>query len=71
MALGQVISALVENQSGRKHHVAYRNSKLTHLLQDSLSGKGQTIMIAAISPSANNYEESLSTLRFANRMKQV
>nr|XP_033938100.1 kinesin-like protein KIF17 isoform X3 [Pseudochaenichthys georgianus] len=67
-ALGNVISALVD---GRSKHVPYRDSKLTRLLQDSLGGNTRTLMIACLSPSDNNYEETLSTLRYANRAKSI
>ncbi|KAM8916885.1 kinesin-like protein KIF17 isoform 2-T4 [Spinachia spinachia] len=67
-ALGNVISALVD---GRSKHVPYRDSKLTRLLQDSLGGNTRTLMIACLSPADNNYEESLSTLRYANRAKSI
>ncbi|CAF1470894.1 unnamed protein product [Adineta steineri] len=59
-ALGNVISALVD---GRSKHIPYRDSKLTRLLQDSLGGNTKTLMVAAISPAHDNYEETLSTLR--------
>jgi kinesin family protein 3/17 len=58
--LGNVISALVD---GRSKHIPYRDSKLTRLLQDSLGGNTKTLMIAAISPAHDNYDETLSTLR--------
>lgn len=67
-ALGNVISALVD---GRSKHIPYRDSKLTRLLQDSLGGNTRTLMIACLSPADNNYEESLSTLRYANRAKSI
>jgi kinesin family member 17 len=67
-ALGNVISALVD---GKSQHIPYRDSKLTRLLQDSLGGNTKTVMIAAISPSDFNYEESLSTLRYAARAKSI
>lgn len=67
-ALGNVISALVD---GRSKYVPYRDSKLTRLLQDSLGGNTRTLMIACLSPSDDNYEESLSTLRYANRAKSI
>jgi hypothetical protein len=66
--LGNVISALVD---GKSQHIPYRDSKLTRLLQDSLGGNTKTVMIAAISPSDFNYEESLSTLRYAARAKSI
>ncbi|XP_015230809.1 PREDICTED: kinesin-like protein KIF17 [Cyprinodon variegatus] len=67
-ALGNVISALVY---GRSKYIPYRDSKLTRLLQDSLGGNTRTLMIACLSPADNNYEESLSTLRYANRAKSI
>lgn len=67
-ALGNVISALVD---GKTHHIPYRDSKLTRLLQDSLGGNTKTIMIAAVSPASDNYEETLSTLRYASRAKFI
>lgn len=67
-ALGNVISALVD---GKIHHIPYRDSKLTRLLQDSLGGNTKTIMIAAVSPADYNYEETLSTLRYASRAKFI
>jgi kinesin family protein 3/17 len=66
-ALSNVINALVENKS----HIPYRDSKLTRLLQDSLGGNTKTVMIAAISPSSYNYEETLSTLRYAARANAI
>ncbi|VDN06199.1 unnamed protein product [Thelazia callipaeda] len=67
-ALGNVISALVD---GKSRHIPYRDSKLTRLLQDSLGGNMKTIMLACISPSIDNYDETLSTLRYANRAKSI
>jgi hypothetical protein len=67
-ALGNVISALVD---GNVKHVPYRDSKLTRLLQDSLGGNTKTVMIAVTSPADYNYEESLSTLRYASRAKFI
>lgn len=52
-------------------YVPYRNSKLTRLLQDSLGGNTKTIMVANIGPADYNYEESLNTLRYANRAKNI
>ncbi|EDV25164.1 Kinesin-like protein KIF3A [Trichoplax sp. H2] len=66
--LGNVISALVD---GRSTHIPYRNSKLTRLLQDSLGGNAKTVMIATVGPSIYNVEESISTLRYANRAKNI
>jgi len=67
-ALGNVIQALVD---GKSKHIPYRDSKLTRLLQDSLGGNTKTLMIAAVSPSNSNYEETISTLRYANRAKNI
>jgi hypothetical protein len=66
--LGNVISALVD---GKSSHVPYRNSKLTRLLQDSLGGNSKTLMFANIGPAEYNYDESLSTLRYASRAKNI
>ncbi len=66
--LGNVISALVDRKSS---HVPYRNSKLTRLLQDSLGGNSRTLMFANVGPAAENYDETLSTLRYANRAKNI
>lgn len=66
--LGNVISSLVDC---RCTHVPYRDSKLTRLLQDSLGGNSKTLMIACISPGENNYEETLSTLRYAARANSI
>lgn len=67
-ALGNVISALVD---GKTKHIPYRDSKLTRLLQDSLGGNTKTLMIACVSPAEYNYEETLSTLRYASRAKNI
>lgn len=67
-ALGNVISALVD---GRTTHVPYRDSKLTRLLQDSLGGNAKTVMIATVGPSHKNHDESLATLRYASRAKNI
>ena len=66
--LGLVISALA---SGKSKFVPYRDSVLTWLLKDSLGGNSKTAMIATISPAADNYEETLSTLRYADRAKKI
>ena len=67
-SLGNVISALAENKG---KHIPYRDSKLTRLLQDSLGGNTKTLMVAAISPADYNYDETMSTLRYANRAKNI
>ncbi|XP_015713075.1 kinesin-like protein KIF28P isoform X2 [Coturnix japonica] len=70
--LGNVISALAEVATGRKVlHIPYRDSVLTKLLQSALGGNSRTIMIAALSPADICYEETLSTLRYAERAKRI
>lgn len=66
--LGNVISALVD---GKCTHIPYRNSKLTRILQDSLGGNSKTVMCATIGPASYNYEETISTLRYASRAKSI
>eukprot|EP00931_Biecheleriopsis_adriatica_P095815 TRINITY_DN6943_c0_g1_i1.p1 TRINITY_DN6943_c0_g1~~TRINITY_DN6943_c0_g1_i1.p1 ORF type:complete len:1033 (+),score=204.50 TRINITY_DN6943_c0_g1_i1:90-3101(+) len=68
-ALGNVISALTERRA--RSHVPYRDSKLTRLLEDSLGGNCRTTMMAMVSPAAEAFGESLSTLKFAQRAKGV
>uniref|UniRef100_UPI0037E81256 kinesin-like protein KIF21A isoform X1 n=1 Tax=Semicossyphus pulcher TaxID=241346 RepID=UPI0037E81256 len=70
LALGNVISALGD-RSKRSSHVPYRDSKLTRLLQDSLGGNSQTVMIACISPSDRDFMETLNTLKYANRARNI
>ncbi len=67
LTLGRVITALVEHQP----HVPYRESKLTRLLQESLGGKTKTCIIATVSPGSSNIEETLSTLDYACRAKNI
>ncbi|PIK58720.1 kinesin-like boursin, partial [Apostichopus japonicus] len=67
LTLGRVITALVEHAP----HVPYRESKLTRLLQDSLGGRTKTSIIATVSPSSCNVEETLSTLDYAHRAKHI
>ncbi|KAM8945525.1 kinesin-like protein KIF28 [Pelodytes ibericus] len=70
--LGNVISALAEAAMGKKVlHIPYRDSVLTKLLQSALGGNSRTVMIAAISPADICYEETLSTLRYAERAKKI
>ncbi|KAH7296834.1 hypothetical protein KP509_26G041000 [Ceratopteris richardii] len=66
-ALGDVIAALAQKNS----HVPYRNSKLTQLLQGSLGGQAKTLMFVHISPDEESYSETLSTLKFAERVASV
>mmetsp|Transcript_57346 Transcript_57346/g.166485 ORF Transcript_57346/g.166485 Transcript_57346/m.166485 type:complete len:1154 (+) Transcript_57346:139-3600(+) len=70
-ALGNVINALVESANGKKVFIPYRNSKLTRVLQESLGGNSLCTMLATLSPAACNYEETMSTLRYANRAKAI
>ena len=67
-ALGNVISALVD---GKSAHIPYRDSKLTRLLQDSLGGNTKTVMVANLGPADYNFDETMSTLRYANRAKNI
>ncbi|XP_060097325.1 kinesin-like protein KIF11 isoform X2 [Heteronotia binoei] len=67
LTLGRVITALVE----RTPHVPYRESKLTRILQDSLGGRTKTCIIATVSPASANLEETLSTLEYAHRAKNI
>lgn len=70
LALGNCISALGD-KSKRVSHIPYRDSKLTRLLQDSLGGNSQTLMIACISPSDRDFMETLNTLKYANRARNI
>lgn len=71
MNLGHVIKTLIDNSDGKKIHVHYRDSKLTHLLKDSLGGNSKTCIIANISPAYNHCQETISTLIFAQNAKQI
>ncbi len=75
-----VISALADQSGGggrssgaggKTKFVPYRDSVLTWLLKDNLGGNSKTVMIATISPAADNFEETLSTLRYADRAKKI
>ncbi|KAM0708649.1 hypothetical protein Q7P35_005301 [Cladosporium inversicolor] len=67
-SLGMVINALSD---GKSSHIPYRDSKLTRILQESLGGNSRTTLIINCSPSAYNYEETVSTLRFGERAKTI
>ena len=70
--LGNVMNALVALAKGKKGvFVPYRNSKLTRVLQESLGGNSITAMLAALSPASSYYEETMSTLKYANRAKAI
>jgi len=68
-SLGNVIAALTDKQ--KREHVPYRDSKITRLLEDSLGGNCKTTMMAMISPAAEGFGESISTLKFATRAKKI
>jgi len=70
LALGNVISALTEDAK-KNAHVPYRDSKLTRILQDSLGGNSRTSMIACVSPAEVNFEETLNTLKYASRARNI
>jgi hypothetical protein len=67
-ALGNVINALTDSRRG---HIPYRDSKLTYFLQDSLGGNSKTIMIATVSPATSVVFETLNTIKFAKRAKDI
>ncbi|KAI6216068.1 Kinesin-like protein [Aphelenchoides besseyi] len=69
LALGNVINALSSGNKGR--YVNYRDSKLTRLLKDSLGGNSKTIMLAHVTPSSTNYDESYNTLVYASRARNI
>lgn len=72
--LGKCISVLAEKSTGKGGKnmvVPYRDSKLTRILQNALGGNSKTTMIAALSPASVNYDETLSTLRYANQVKAI
>lgn len=68
-ALGNVIAALTDVR--KRTHIPYRDSKITRILEDSLGGNCKTTMFAMITPAFESYQESLSTLKFANRAKHI
>ncbi|XP_066885987.1 kinesin-like protein KIF7 isoform X2 [Kogia breviceps] len=70
LALGNVISALGDPQR-RGSHIPYRDSKITRILKDSLGGNAKTVMIACISPSSSDFDETLNTLNYASRAQNI
>ncbi|XP_059781418.1 kinesin-like protein KIF12 isoform X5 [Balaenoptera ricei] len=70
LALGHCISLLLDPQR-KQSHIPFRDSKLTKLLADSLGGRGVTLMVACVSPSAQCLPETLSTLRYASRAQRI
>ena len=73
LVLGNVINTLADKAMGKKKDVLppYRDSALTRILQNALGGNSKTVMICALSPASINYEETLSTLRYADRAKKI
>ena len=74
LALGNVIAALTDDKkmkAGGTAHIPYRDSKLTRILQDSLGGNSRTTMIACVSPAESNYEETLGTIKYASRARNI
>ncbi|XP_075982850.1 kinesin-like protein 3A isoform X3 [Anticarsia gemmatalis] len=69
LALGNVISALGDGTN--RSFISYRDSKLTRLLQDSLGGNSLTLMVACVSPADYNLDETVSTLRYADRARRI
>ncbi|KAG0450971.1 hypothetical protein HPP92_026665 [Vanilla planifolia] len=71
LALANCINALGKHQKKGLAYVPYRNSKLTRILKDGLSGNSQTIMIATISPADDQYHHTINTLKYADRAKEI
>jgi kinesin family member 13 len=73
VVLGSVIEALADKSQGKKGNIVipYRDSALTRILSSALGGNSKTVMICALSPATVNYEETLSTLRYADRAKKI
>ncbi|KAL4478316.1 hypothetical protein ABPG72_009552 [Tetrahymena utriculariae] len=69
--LGCVINSLVEQNQGKQRHIPYRDSRLTFILKDSLGGNSKTFIIAAVSDASISFQETLSTLKFAQRAKMI
>ncbi|KAM4050745.1 kinesin-like protein KIF27 isoform 2-T4 [Anomaloglossus baeobatrachus] len=70
LALGNVISALADPKR-KNAHVPYRDAKITRILKDSLGGNAQTVMITCISPSTSDFDESLNSLKYSNRARNI
>uniref|UniRef100_A0A8C5LZU9 Kinesin family member 27 n=1 Tax=Leptobrachium leishanense TaxID=445787 RepID=A0A8C5LZU9_9ANUR len=70
LALGNVISALADPKR-KSTHVPYRDAKITRILKDSLGGNAKTVMITCISPSSSDFDESLNSLKYANRARNI
>ncbi|XP_074090208.1 kinesin-like protein KIF7 isoform X2 [Macrotis lagotis] len=70
LALGNVISALGDPHR-KGSHIPYRDSKITRILKDSLGGNAKTVMIACISPSSSDFDETLNTLNYASRAQNI
>ncbi|XP_032740897.1 kinesin-like protein KIF27 [Rattus rattus] len=70
LALGNVISALGDPRR-KSSHVPYRDAKITRLLKDSLGGSAKTVMITCVSPSSSDFDESLNSLKYANRARNI
>lgn len=70
LALGNVISALGDPRR-RSSHIPYRDAKITRLLKDSLGGSAKTVMITCVSPSSSDFDESLNSLKYANRARNI
>ncbi|XP_029767583.1 kinesin-like protein KIF27 [Terrapene carolina triunguis] len=70
LALGNVISALGDPKR-KSVHIPYRDAKITRILKDSLGGNAKTVMITCINPSSSDFDESLNSLKYANRAKNI
>ncbi|XP_039179415.1 kinesin-like protein KIF27 isoform X2 [Crotalus tigris] len=70
LALGNVISALGDPKR-KNAHIPYRDTKITRILKDSLGGNAKTVMITCISPSSSDFDESLNSIKYANRAKNI
>ncbi|XP_008070736.1 kinesin-like protein KIF27 isoform X3 [Carlito syrichta] len=70
LALGNVISALGDPRR-KTSHIPYRDAKITRLLKDSLGGSAKTVMITCVSPSSSDFDESLNSLKYANRARNI